>query len=467
MMFRQPQDVIVQPGESLFRIARRFQTTPEAIVQYNKLDSMSLNVGQRLRIPAYTEAVVNADSVTVRLGAGTGSPVIAQMDKGARLPVLGGDQQWLRVRLYNGKRGWVARRSVTLAVYNGSRPVQEVLGFYTEQEGPTLPSSYEDFVQHVSEIAEIGFFHFRIDRELPTNVEKFYSFTDEYLRNVVNFGHRHNILMVPIVHNLLYERGNQEVNKQVLREMLKTSTTRSEFIQSIFRTIETYNFDGVHIDFEDIYYEDRFLLSDFYRELGEALKSRGLYYVVSTPARTSDRPTNPFSAAFDYALLGQVVDELSIMLYNEHGWPGSGPGPVVSIGWMEKVLRYALTKMRAAKITAAVSVFGFDFNLTTKKNTYVTYNMALNIARKYNQQVNFDQPTQTPMFSYQDEQGNQHEVWFENADSIRGKLLLANRLGTRGVALWRLGMEDPAIWPMIQSEFTVSLEAGRRPPIRF
>ncbi|GAX91038.1 glycosyl hydrolase family 18 protein [Effusibacillus lacus] len=446
---------VVRAGDSLYEIARRFNTTVEAIQILNRLPTTALSVGQRLRIPVYTEVIVNVDVANVRSYASTRARVMAQMDRGARLPVVGSQGEWVQVRLYNGRNGWITRRLVTMVPHGGERPVLEILGFYTEEEGPGLPSSYQDFVQHTAQISDIGLFHFRIDRENPTRAEKFFTFTDEYMRDLVRFGHRHNIKMLPVVHNLLYERGQQGVNKQVIHGMLATATTRRRFINSLLGLIQTYGFDGIHIDFEDVNYEDRFLLSAFYRELGRELRNRGYYFAVSTPSRTSDQPTNPFSAPFDYAVIGEAANEFVAMLYNEHGWPGSGPGPVVSIGWMERVIRYALTKMPASKITAAVSVFGFDFNLTTGKNTYVTYSMAMNLARRYGQEVIFDQATQTPMFRYTDAAGNKHEVWFENAASIRAKLNLANRLGIRGLALWRLGMEDPAVWRMLATEFVV------------
>jgi spore germination protein YaaH len=143
------------------------------------------------------------------------------------------------------------------------------------------------------------------------------------------------------------------------------------------------------------------------------------------------------------------------MLYNEHGWPGSGPGPVVSSGWMNKVVGYTLTKMQASKVVAAISVFGFDFNLATGRNTYVTYEMAAELATQHNSEITFDQNTLTPMFSYTDEQGNPHEVWFENSESVIAKMRLAWQQGISGVALWRLGMEDPAMWPRVQSDIVV------------
>lgn len=447
---------VVQPGDSLYSIALRFNTTVEAIMILNRLTSTSLQIGQKLRIPIYTEVVVSVDTANVRSHAGTGFPVIARMERGARLPVTGIAGDWIRVRLYNGKMGWIFRDIVNLIPHDGERPIQEIFGYYTEEEGPTLPSSYKVFAENTARLSNTGMFHFRIDRENPTQVEKFPEFDDAYMREVVEFGHRHNVKMLPTVHNLLYERGNQEVNKEVARRMLAASDTRKAFIQSVIKLMQTYNFDGVNIDFEDIHYEDRELLSSFYRELGQELRKAGYYYSVATPSRTSDAPTNPFSAPFNYAVIGEAVDEFVVMLYNEHGWPGSGPGPVVSIGWMESVVKYALTKMPGRKITAAVSVFGFDFNLTTKRNTYVTYDMAMELAKKYNKAVIFDQKTQTPMFAYTDESGNQHEVWFENAASIRAKLQLAHRLGIRGIALWRLGMEDPDIWTMLEREFVVA-----------
>jgi spore germination protein YaaH len=43
----------------------------------------------------------------------------------------------------------------------------------------------------------------------------------------------------------------------------------------------------------------------------------------------------------------------------------------------------------------------------------------------------------------------QHEVWIENAASVRARLDLAARYDIGGVAFWRLGQEDPAAWPVV------------------
>ena len=42
--------------------------------------------------------------------------------------------------------------------------------------------------------------------------------------------------------------------------------------------------------------------------------------------------------------------------------------------------------------------------------------------------------------------GVDHEVWYEDDDSIAAKLELADAYGVGAVELWRLGAEDPGLW---------------------
>lgn len=446
----------VQPGDSLYQIARQYNTLVESIVQLNRLQSTDLAVGQRLIIPQYTEAVVNVGRANIRSGPGTNYGVIQTVTSSARLPVTNTNRDWIQVSMHNGNTGWVSRNLANLRVYDGSKPILSVVGFYTLQEGPALPSSFRSFVDNTSQISALPLFMYRFDQDDPTSIEKFGQFADIEVETLVAIAHRNNVMIMPVVHNLLYGEGGQEASREVVKTMLATPQSRRTTIDNIIALIDRFGFDGVNIDIEDVFMDDSGRLSEFYTELGSAMRSRGYFLSASVPARIRDYPPfNPFSDPFDYGVIGAAVDQFVVMLYNEHGWPGSGPGPVVSSGWMNKVIAYTLTKMPAEKIVAAISVFGFDFNLTTGQNTYATYEMAAKLAERYGQSITFDQDTLTPMFSYTDDQGNEHEVWFENAESIIAKIRLAWQQGIAGVALWRLGMEDPAAWPRIESEIVV------------
>lgn len=446
----------VQSGDSLYKIARQYNTLVESIMVLNGLQSSVIDVGQRLVIPQYTEAVVTVGRANIRSGPGTNYNLVQSVVSGAKLPVIETSRGWLRVSLHDGNAGWISRSLTSYRTYDGSKPILDIIGFYTLEEGPALPGSFRSFADNTSNLTSVPLFLYRFDQENPTSVEKFGEFTDNDIEILVSVAHRNNIMILPVVHNLLYESGGQEASRAVVSAMVATPQTRSAAISNIIALIDRFGFDGVNIDIEDVYMEDSGRLSQFYNELGNAMRARGYFLSASVPSRIRDYPPfNPFSDPFDYSAIGAAVDQFIVMLYNEHGWPGSGPGPVVSSGWMNKVIGYTLTKVPASKVVAAISVFGFDFNLATGRNSYVTYEMATELAARYNSEIIFDQDTLTPVFSYTDEQGNPHEVWFESSESVIAKMRLAWQQGISGVALWRLGMEDPAMWSRIGSDIVV------------
>ncbi len=59
-----------------------------------------------------------------------------------------------------------------------------------------------------------------------------------------------------------------------------------------------------------------------------------------------------------------------------------------------------------------------------------------------------------------DAQGQAHEVWFEDARSIRAKLLLPKEYGLKGVGYWNLMWEFPQTGRFLNSMYDV--RAGHR-----
>jgi spore germination protein len=445
----------IQPGDSLYNLARLFSTTIPSLMQLNNLQSDLIYVGQRILIPFYTEVIVNVSMANIRSGPGANYSSIAIMQQGARLPVTGYRNGWYQVGLYNGAIGWISGNIVILAAYDSSRPIQPIIGFYTLAEGPGLPGSYASFVENVSQLSTVAPFFYQISRNNPTQIDRFFQFTNQDIQVIVAIAHRNNIKVLPVVHNLLYRPGGVALAKDLVRELVSSPQNRRAFAQNLVQLVEANNFDGVNIDIEDAYTEDSENLAQLYVDIAEAFRSRGYFLSASVPSRISDEPFNPFSDPFDYEVIGGAVDEFIVMLYNEFGWPGSPPGPPVSIPWMRRVLNYTKTKMPWYKIAAAVSVFGFDFNLDAGTSSYASYDRAIQLANQYGSTIQFDANFQTPWFAYTSAQGQQHQVWFENADSIRAKVQTAWNMGINGVALWRLGMEDSAIWDMLANETVV------------
>ncbi|HEX6232714.1 MAG TPA: hypothetical protein VFZ63_06275, partial [Jiangellaceae bacterium] len=53
----------------------------------------------------------------------------------------------------------------------------------------------------------------------------------------------------------------------------------------------------------------------------------------------------------------------------------------------------------------------------------------------------------SPSFAYRTSSGARHEVWYEDAESAHPKLELVSEYGLGGAFFWRLGGEDPRVWP--------------------
>ena len=70
----------------------------------------------------------------------------------------------------------------------------------------------------------------------------------------------------------------------------------------------------------------------------------------------------------------------------------------------------------------------------------------------------FDEAAQSPWFRYVDESGQEHEVWFEDARSIRAKLDLARTYGLRGVGYWNLMRPFPQNWAVLNSLYRIREE---------
>src|SRR5690606_34554927 len=203
----------VQPGDSLYRIARQYNTLVESIMVLNGLQSTTIDVGQRLVIPQYTEAVVNVGRANIRTGPGTDYNIVQSVVSGAKLPVIETSRDWLRVSLHNGNTGWISRNLTSFRTYDGSRPILDIIGFYTLEEGPALPGSFRSFADNTASLTSVPLFLYRFDRNDPTSIEKFGEFTDNDIEILVSVAHRNNIMILPVVHNLLYESGGQEASR--------------------------------------------------------------------------------------------------------------------------------------------------------------------------------------------------------------------------------------------------------------
>ncbi|WP_027623379.1 glycosyl hydrolase family 18 protein [Clostridium lundense] len=236
----------------------------------------------------------------------------------------------------------------------------------------------------------------------------------------------------------------------IAKTLLESSSNRQALINNILNALKTNGYKGVNVDLEGVYYYDRSYLTTFMSELYSILHAQNFYVTMAVPAKTSDSPTASWSGAYDYAALSSYSDQIVLMTYDEH-YPGGTPGAIASVGWVENVIKYALTVIPKEKILLGTAAYGYDWSSNGTK----AYSISgiYNLASTYGSTVKWDSVSQSPYFTYIDASGISHSVWFENSQSLNYKLNLVNSYSLSGIAMWRLGLENNDYWTSIKTKF--------------
>ena len=142
----------------------------------------------------------------------------------------------------------------------------------------------------------------------------------------------------------------------------------------------------------------------------------------------------------------------------EWGYTYGPPMAVAPIRNVRQVVEYALTEIPPEKIWLGVPTYGYDWTLPYEKGSRATSlsdPRALELAVSYRAAIRYDETAQAPWFPYTDENGRQHEVWFEDARSIRAKLALTAEYDLSGVGYWNLMRPFAQNWVVLNALYHI------------
>ncbi|ABX03815.1 MAG TPA: glycoside hydrolase [Herpetosiphon sp.] len=252
---------------------------------------------------------------------------------------------------------------------------------------------------------------------------------------LVQIAKENNVLIIPTVHNI--------EDLEAASVVLATPESRTNHINIIMDEVRTYGYDGIDIDYESLAldYEDEF--TAFMTELGAALHAEDKLLTVAVHAHTG-RPDYQ-----NYADLGKVVDRLRIMTY-DYSWRGSEPGPIAPMFWVKAVAEYAKTQVDPSKIQIGISFYAYDWPGNGGFGVARTYTEVEEIKATYQPQIRLveedgGQQIQESTFNYAG-----RTVWFSNYRSLTAKMEMVRENDLAGIAIWRLGSEDPQNWTYIR-----------------
>lgn len=255
---------------------------------------------------------------------------------------------------------------------------------------------------------------------------------------LVNAMHEMGIKVVPMLSNHWDRKGGQ----LALRDP-------AALARQIAQYVAQYNLDGVNVDIENVTASERDAYTLLVKTLRELIPSEKEVSVAV--AANPNGWTTGWHGSYDYAALAQYADYLMIMAYDE-SWQGSDAGPVASLSFAERSVRYALQHAPSDKIVLGVPFYGRLWSADGAFNGHgIGLNVLTNMLRDYRAEITFSEQHQSPVATFTVRTGDAsytvggkkltpgtYTVWFENEQSLAAKADLIHRYDLKGLGSWAL-----------------------------
>jgi spore germination protein YaaH len=149
----------------------------------------------------------------------------------------------------------------------------------------------------------------------------------------------------------------------------------------------------------------------------------------------------------DPAMLQQLAgatDAVVLMAYDQC-WTTGTPGPIAAQDWLEAMLDAKFIHADPGRYVVALGAYGYDWPAGAPAQV-ISAPQATELAKAKGQAIAREAPAANPHFAYQGPSGEAHAVWYLDAAAFRTQRAAVLARHARGVAIWRLGLEDPGIW---------------------
>jgi spore germination protein YaaH len=233
----------------------------------------------------------------------------------------------------------------------------------------------------------------------------------------------------------------------VLSRILNEPALRSAWIDRIVSLVDAHGYDGANVDFEAGYASDRSAYTSFVAELAARLHERGKLVSLAVSAKTADVQNHPRSTFFDYVGLSQHADTIFVMAWGIH-WTASAPGPQDAMQWWSKVAAYVATVGRPGRFVMGLQLYAMDWPAgggSAHPATSLEHADLLALIAREGAVPVRDADADAWTFSYVDDSGVSHEVWYTDSVTQASRVALAQSYGI-GFGFWRLGNEDQRLW---------------------
>lgn len=248
---------------------------------------------------------------------------------------------------------------------------------------------------------------------------------------------------------------SNEFNIDRTHAFLHRADARERFIDRMIQEALTHGYEGINVDFENVYMADRDRLTHFINELAWSMKQHGL--ILSMDVTIMGGSDN-WSKCYDHEYLGRIVDYLVIMTYDEHWASSPISGPVASYPWVERGMTALTQVVDSQKLVMGLPLYTRVWRerpSTERANRMTNRSSAIGMQAQANFIANngltpfWDEESQLYYAAFIDGE-ELVKIWIENAETLSLRAGLVHELNLAGIACWQRTFATDDVWPALR-----------------
>jgi len=249
---------------------------------------------------------------------------------------------------------------------------------------------------------------------------------------------------------------NDFTNLDKTSTFMKSAKSRENLIDRLVADSVANGYDGINVDFENMYLEDKYYFSVFISELATMLRQNDILLSVDVTVMDG---SDTWSKSIDREEIGRVIDYLVVMTYDEYWSSSPISGSVASYNWVDENIKKITDVVPSEKVVLGLPFYMRVWTETPSKTEANKMNvestvLAMQYVKEYIEKneldLIWDENTKQHYSVYMLD-GSLNKIWFEDSKSIESKIDIVHKYNLAGVASWRRGFEDQSIWSTIDN----------------
>ncbi|MEK3917188.1 glycosyl hydrolase family 18 protein [Paenibacillus sp. FSL H7-0331] len=266
--------------------------------------------------------------------------------------------------------------------------------------------------------------------------------TDTSNKDTVAWLKAQNVRVYPLINN--------QFDAALTTKFLANADAQKKFIQALVSKGAQLGVEGLNIDFESVAGKDRAPYTAFVKNLTAAAHAEGLKISIDLP-----RGSVKWNAqtAYDHEKLGETVDYIITMTYDQHWRSGPEAGSVAGLQWVEEGVQEFLSYgIPRDKLIMGIPFYVREWQID--ESGQLVDNRAL-LMKDLPALIKSKKATQTwddkfGQYRVEYEQdGNKRVFWLEDEATVKARIDIAKKYDLGGVAAWRLGYDSADLWKMM------------------